>query len=156
MMRTKLLLGVACLISAVAYAQPASVEDAWARATVPGQRATGAFMKIKSANGAKLTGGASPAAGVVEIHEMKLEAGIMKMNAVPGGLDLPAGKTVELRPGSYHVMLMDLKAPLEVGSTLPLTLTFRDAKGVESKLDVKASVAMQPPMSKTGLGDHKP
>ena len=156
MMRTIFLLGVTLLISAVAYAQPATVEGAWARATVPGQRATGAFMKIQSTNGAKLTGGTSPAAGVVEIHEMKLESGIMKMSAIPGGLDLPAGKTVELRPGSYHVMLMDLKAPLEVGSTLPLTLTFKDAKGVESKVDVKASVAMQPPMSRAAMGDHKP
>jgi copper(I)-binding protein len=68
----------------------------------------------------------------------------MKMKAVAGGLDLPAGKTVELKPGGYHVMLMDLKAALPKDSTVPLTLVFKDAKGVESRLELKVPVAATP------------
>ncbi len=119
--------------------------DGWVRATVQGQKATGAFMKITAKNQAKLVAGSSPAAGVVEIHEMKMDKDVMKMAALTSGLDLPAGKTVELKPGGYHVMLMDLKAPLAADSTVPVTLTFQDAKGnkttQELKLPVKAMAA---------------
>jgi len=80
-------------------------------------------------------------AGVTEVHEMKMEGDIMKMRALPGGLDLPAGKTVELAPGGYHVMLMDLKTGLAKDSTVPLTLVFQDAKGVQSKVELKVPVA---------------
>jgi copper(I)-binding protein len=71
---------------------------------------------------------------------MKMVDGVMKMAEVKGGLELPAGKAVELKPGGYHIMLMDLKQPLEKDSTLPLTLIFKDAKGVESKLELKLPV----------------
>ena len=73
---------------------------------------------------------------------MKMEGDIMKMRALPAGLLLPAGKTVELKPGGYHVMLMDLKAALPKDSTIPLTLVFKDAKGVESRLELKLPVAV--------------
>jgi copper(I)-binding protein len=109
---------------------------------VPGQKATGAFMKLTAKDGAKLVGASSPAAGVTEVHEMKMEGDVMKMRAIPG-LDLPAGKAVELKPGGYHVMLMDLKAPLAKDTTVvPLTLTFKDAKGAESKLELKVPVGL--------------
>ncbi len=74
-----------------------------------------------------------------------MESGVMKMAELKGGLDLPAGKAVELKPGGYHVMLMDLKAPLEKGSTVPVTLIFKDAKGAEVRQEVKLPVAMTPP-----------
>jgi len=129
----------------IAWAQSVSVADGWVRATVPGQKATGAFMKITAKDSAKLVSAASPSAGVVEIHEMKMEKDVMKMAPLANGLDLPAGKTVELKPGGYHVMLMDLKAPLAADSTVPVTLTFKDAKGntssQELKLPVKAMAA---------------
>ncbi len=149
-MKAKMLMATALLCSGLASAQGVSIESPWARATVPGQRATGAFMQLQSKAGAKLVGGSSAVAGVVEIHEMKLEGGVMKMRAVPGGLDLPAGQTVELKPGSYHVMLMDLKAPLEMGAVVPITLIFKDGKGVESKVDIKAPVSMQAPGAASG------
>ena len=133
-----------CAVSAMA--QTVTVTDAWARATVQGQKATGAFMKITAKDNAKLVSASSPAAGVVEIHEMKMEKDVMKMAALPNGLDLPAGKAVELKPGGYHVMLMDLKAPLAKDSTVPVTLTFQDAKGVKSNLELKVPVGMQAPM----------
>jgi copper(I)-binding protein len=137
-------LTTACAVSA--FAQNVTVTDAWARATVQGQKATGAFMKITAKDNAKLVSASSPAAGVVEIHEMKMEKDIMKMAALPNGLDLPAGKAVELKPGGYHVMLMDLKAPLAKDTTVPVTLTFQDAKGVKSNVELKVQVGMQAPM----------
>jgi copper(I)-binding protein len=128
-------------------AQPAAavkVEGAWARASVQGQKGTGAFMQLTARDGARLVGAHSPAAGVAEVHEMKMEGDVMKMRSVPA-LELPAGKTVELRPGGYHVMLMDLKAPLMKGSSVPLTLVFQDAKGAESRLDVSLPVGTSAP-----------
>ena len=85
----------------------------------------------------------------------------MRMSALPNGLELPAGKAVELKPGGYHVMLMDLKAPLAKDTTVPVTLTIQDAKGVKSKLELNIQVGMQAPMmqhQKQGEhhhGDHK-
>lgn len=148
-----------CAVSA--FAQNVTVTDAWARATVQGQKATGAFMKITAKDNAKLVGVSSPVAGVAEIHEMKMEKDIMKMAALPNGLDLPAGKAVELKPGGYHVMLMDLKAPLAKDTTVPVTLTFQDAKGVKSNVELKVQVGMQAPMMQQqkqmdhNHGDHK-
>ncbi|MEN9619475.1 MAG: hypothetical protein RL406_1712 [Pseudomonadota bacterium] len=153
-----------CAINA--FAQNVTVTDAWARATVQGQKATGAFMKITAKDNVKLVGVSSPAAGVAEIHEMKMDKDVMKMSALPNGLDLPAGKAVELKPGGYHVMLMDLKAPLAKDTTVPLTLTLQDAKGVKSTVALKVLVGMQPPAmpshdhsthnhSEHNHGDHK-
>ena len=143
-MTTKTLIIAAALLAGTAYAQTVDVKDAWVRTSVPGQKATGAFMKLTAKDGAKLVAASSPVAGVTEVHEMKMEGDVMKMKAVAGGLDLPAGKTVELKPGGYHVMLMDLKAALPKDSTIPLTLVFKDAKGVESRLVLKVPVAAAP------------
>lgn len=114
------------------------------RATVPGQTATGGFMKLTSKQPLRLVGIASPVAKVAEIHEMKMDGEVMRMRAVPG-IDLPAGQTVELKPGGYHLMLQDLKAPLTSNSAIPLTLTFQDAKGRRSALVVNARVGLLKP-----------
>ncbi len=145
---TAAVLTTVCTVSA--FAQNVTVTDAWARATVQGQKATGAFMKITAKDNAKLVGASSPVAGVVEVHEMKMDKDVMKMSALPNGLDLPAGKAVELKPGGYHVMLMDLKAPLAKDTTIPLTLTVQDAKGVKSTVELKLLVGMQAP----GMPSH--
>ena len=143
-MKLKSLAIIAALASSAALAQTVEVKDAWVRTTVQGQKATGAFMKLTAKDGAKLVGVSSPAAGVGEVHEMKMEGDVMKMRAVTG-IELPAGKAVDLKPGGYHVMLMDLKAALPKDSSVPLTLVFKDAKGVESKVEVKAPVATAAP-----------
>jgi hypothetical protein len=143
-MSVKTLIIAAALLAGMAHAQSVDVKDAWVRTSVQGQKATGAFMKLTAKDGAKLVAASSPVAGVTEVHEMKMEGDIMKMKAVAGGLDLPAGKTVELKPGGYHVMLMDLKAALPKDSTIPLTLVFKDAKGMESRLELKVPVATAP------------
>ena len=140
-MNLKPLIAAAALLAGMAHAQSVDVKDAWVRTSVPGQKATGAFMKLTAKDGTKLVAASSPVAGVTEVHEMKMEGDIMKMKAVAGGLDLPAGKTVELKAGGYHLMLMDLKAALPKDSTIPLTLVFKDAKGVESRLELKVPVA---------------
>ncbi|WP_309679322.1 DUF1775 domain-containing protein [Polaromonas sp.] len=135
--------------------QPVQVSDAWVRATVPGQRGSGAFMKITAKEGLRLVGVSSPLAGVAEVHEMKMEDDIMKMRAMPV-LELPAGKTVELKSGGNHVMLMDLKQPLIKGSTLPLTLRFKNAQGVESKLELLLPVSMVAPGPASTVAAGKP
>ena len=140
---------------ALAQTPAVKVDNAWVRATVPGQKGTGAFMNITAKDGMRLVGVASPAAGVAEVHEMKMDGDIMKMRALPG-LDLPAGKTVSLKPGGYHIMLLDLKAPLAKDATAPMTLRFKDAKGVESKLDLMLPVGLAAPGVVTGKpAEHK-
>lgn len=128
----------------LAHGPAVKVEAAWARATVQGQKGTGAFMKITAREGTQLVGVSSSAAGVAEVHEMKMDGDIMKMRALPS-LDLPAGKAVEFKPGGYHIMLMDLKQALTVGSKLPLTLSFKDANGVQSKLELSLPVSSVAP-----------
>jgi periplasmic copper chaperone A len=116
-----------------------AVEGAWVRATVAGQQATGAFMRITAKETMQLVGVSSPAAGVAELHEMKMEGDMMRMRAVDK-LELPAGKLVELKPGGYHLMLQDLKKPLEAGTTVPVTLVLRNAKGAQSRMQLELSV----------------
>lgn len=142
------------LLSSLALAQ-VKVEGGWARATVQGQKATGAFMKLTAPQATRLVAVSSPAAGVAEVHEMKMDGSVMQMRAIPA-LDLPANKVVELKPGSYHLMLMDLKAPLMKDSSVALTLTFKDAKGVETKQQVSLPVTTgMPPGHEHGHADHK-
>ena len=138
-------------------AAPVAVDGAWARASVQGQTASGAFMRLTAPEATRLVRVESPVAGVAEVHEMKMEGDVMKMRALPG-LDLPAGKLVELKPGGYHVMLLDLKAPLAKDSTVPLTLVFQDAKGVESKLNLTVPVGTSAPGGATAgsmMDGHK-
>lgn len=129
----------AALLASTAAIAEVSVKDPWVRGTVAQQKATGAFMQLTSTQDAKLVQAASPAAGVVEIHEMKMDGGVMRMRPV-AALDLPANRTVELRPGGYHVMLIDLKQPLREGDTVALTLTVEARDGKRSTIEVQAPV----------------
>jgi copper(I)-binding protein len=133
------------LFATSALAQEVTVVEPWARATVPGQKATGAFMNITAKQASKLLSASTPVAGITEIHEMKMDKDVMRMSSVPA-LELPAGKTVELKPGGYHVMLMDLKQPLADKSTITMTLTFEDAKGQKSRMEVQVPVRAMTPM----------
>ena len=152
LLRTLTLL--AAIASASAWAQ-VKVDNAWARATVQGQKATGAFMKLTAPQATQLVAVSTPVAGVAEIHEMKMDGGVMKMRAV-SALDLPANQSVELKPGSYHLMLMDLKAPLAKDASVALTLTFKDAKGVESKQQITLPVSTAMPQGAAlQHGEHK-
>jgi copper(I)-binding protein len=144
----------ACLWCGHALAQNVEVKDAWARATVQGQKASGAFMTLTAKADTTLVGAASSVAGVAQVHEMKIDGNTMQMRALTEGLRLPAGKSVALKPGSFHLMLMDLKVPLQKDTTIPMTLRFKDAKGVESTLDVKVPVGTSAPGGDAGAHQH--
>jgi periplasmic copper chaperone A len=146
------------LVTSFAAAQTVTISNPWARATVQGQKATGAFMTVTSKENSKLVAASTPVAGIVEIHEMKMDKDVMKMSALPNGLDLPAGKAVDLKPGGFHIMLMDLKLPLNKDVAVPLTLTFQDSSGKKSQQVVQVPVSVQPPSGqgmKNQHGDHK-
>jgi periplasmic copper chaperone A len=136
----KLFIASLLTLTAAAWAQTTvKVEDAWVRGTVASQKATGAFMRLTSPADARLVSVSSTVAGVVEIHEMAMENDVMKMRQIPG-LALPAGKATELKPGGYHIMLMDLKDQVKGGDTVPLTLTFEDGAKKTFTQEVNAPV----------------
>ena len=147
--------------SVFAQAAPLQVDAAWIRASVPGQSGTGGFMRLTAAEPLTLVGVQTPAAGVAELHEMKMEGDVMRMRPVPE-IALAAGKPFELRPGGHHLMLMNLKAPLKDGSQVPMTLVLRDAKGAERRVPVQVPVALRAPgaaaapsaASAGGMHDH--
>jgi copper(I)-binding protein len=148
-MRMKLLPLVALLPMSAALAQ-VQVSDAWVRGTVQGQHATGAFMKLVAASDSTLVAAASPAAKVVEVHEMKMEGNVMKMRAVER-LPLPAGVSVELKPSGYHLMMMSLQQTMNAGDAIPITLTFEDKSGKRTDVVVKAMVR---PLTASGMPKH--
>jgi len=125
--------------AAGAHAQ-ANISEPWVRGTVPAQKTTGAFMRIQAEQDVRLVAVDSPVAGVAEIHEMTHDGDVMKMRQLKDGLPIAKGATAELRPGSYHVMLLDLKQPLTAGQTVPLTLTFEDAAHQKFTREVQAPV----------------
>ena len=130
-------------------AEPVQVHGAWVRATVAGQKSTGAFMRITASSATRLVGVSSPVAGVAEVHEMKMNGSVMTMREAPV-VELPAGKAVDFKSGGYHLMLMDLKQPLLPGSTVPLALKFRDAEGVKRTLELVVPVSKVAPASAAG------
>ncbi|AOF81983.1 hypothetical protein BSY238_669 [Methyloversatilis sp. RAC08] len=149
-MRRLLTAALLALIAAPAIAD-ITVKDPWVRATVPQQKATGAFMQITAPKAARLVEASSPVAGVTEIHEMTMDKDIMRMRAIPG-IDLPAGKAVELKPGGYHVMLMDLKAPITEGQDVPVTLVIEGADKKRETIVIKATARA---LGASGAMDHK-
>ncbi|MFG5777624.1 copper chaperone PCu(A)C [Comamonas sp. J-3] len=131
------LASLALLGSASVFAQ-VTASNAWTRATVPQQQASGVFMDLRSArDNAKLVGVRSEAAASTEIHEMRMEDNVMKMRAVPS-IDLPKEQTVSLKPGSYHIMLMGLKKPLNAGDQVELTLDVVHQDGSKESIAVTA------------------
>lgn len=120
-------------------AETVSVRNAWARATAPGQKTAGAYMELVSNADAFLIAVASPLAGKAELHNMSMDAGVMRMRPAQK-IDLPAQKMVKLAPGGLHVMLLDIKQPLKEGDKVPLTLTIQEAGGAQSTVKVEAEV----------------
>ncbi|BCL77413.1 hypothetical protein JHS3_31490 [Jeongeupia sp. HS-3] len=112
------------------------IHHPWARATPPGAQSGGVFLLVKNSGDKadELIGVETAAAGTAELHQMKLENGVMKMNAVTS-VEIPAKGEAELKPGGYHVMLFKLVAPLKEGDKFPLTLKFK--RGGSVKVDIK-------------------
>jgi copper(I)-binding protein len=144
--RTALLLAIALSI----WAGDASAEDfsigamqvgnPWTRATPKGSAVAGAYLTISNKGTApdRLVGGSSAVADRFEVHSMMMEQGVAKMRPVEGGLEIKPGETVELKPGSFHIMLLDLKQPLEKGQKVKGTLEFEKAGKVDIEFAVEA------------------
>ncbi|MEE4370950.1 copper chaperone PCu(A)C [Pseudomonas alliivorans] len=148
-----MLLAVSLLgLSAQAFAET-RIDDAWVRATVPGQSATGAFMQITASEDSKLVDVASPVAKTVQIHQMSMKNDVMSMGQV-ASVDLPAGKTVALDADGYHVMFMGLLAQVKEGDQVPLILTVENAKGVKESIKVTAVARSLTADGHSGHGDH--
>jgi copper(I)-binding protein len=134
-------LGLATLLLAGSFAAQAqvTVSDVWVRATVPQQKSTSAFMQLSATADSRLVAVSTPLTPVAEVHEMKMEDGVMRMRRTPG-VELPAGRAVALTPGGYHVMLLDLPRQVKVGETVPLALVFEGRDGRRETREVKAEV----------------
>ena len=134
---------VAAIVLPLAFAGAAhaavTATDAWVRGTVPAQKTTGAFVVLQSSEEARLVGVTTPAAKSAEIHATEQMAGVMHMHALDA-LALPAGRRVELKPGSHHIMLLGLTRALAAGDEVPLTLTIEDRQGRRSRVEVRARV----------------
>jgi copper(I)-binding protein len=135
-----LFLALLCWQTAGAQAPQVRVTDAWVRATVAGQEATGAFLTLESAVPLKLVAVRSPLAAVAEIHETRVNAeGVMQMRAI-SQLDLPAGKVTQLQPGGHHIMLRGLAAQAKAGERTTLILVLEDAAQQRQEIEVPAQI----------------
>jgi hypothetical protein len=150
-MKRLFLVSLLCVATSAAFAQ-VTVKDPWLRATVPQQKATGVFLQITSAKDARLVEARSPVANVVELHEMAMVDNVMKMRAI-SGLALPAGRVVELKPGGYHVMLIDLKQQIKDGDVVPVTLIVEDKDKKRETIEIKAQA--KPLAATQGTGSMK-
>jgi periplasmic copper chaperone A len=133
------------------------VTQAWSRATPKGAKTGAGYLTIenKGSTPDRLIGGSADVAGKVEIHEMAMSNGVMKMRPLEKGVVIEPGKTVKLAPGGYHVMLMDLKSPLKQGEKLPITLEFEKAGKVTVSFDVEGVGAQGPDGASDGKTDMK-
>jgi copper(I)-binding protein len=148
---------VACAtMLAYFFAAPARAEEikagdlvitqAWSRATPGGAKVAGGYLTIENKGSApdRLIGGSADVAGKVQVHEMATNNGVMTMRPLDKGLAIEPGKTVKLAPGSYHLMILDLKSPLKQGDKLPVTLEFEKAGKVKITFDVQGVGAQAP------------
>ena len=142
-------------VVAAASEQQLQVRDPWIRATVAGQKATGAFMVLQPSQPLVLVGARSPLTPVVEVHEMAVVDGVMKMRRIPQ-LALPAGAATGLKPGGYHIMLMNLPQQVKAGDDIPLALVFEDKDGKRTTVNVQAPArALNPTPAPHDHGGHK-
>jgi periplasmic copper chaperone A len=116
----------------------------WTRATPPSARTGGGFMTItnKGTVADRLVSARSNASDKVEVHEMQMDGNVMRMRELAKGLEIPPGATVMLKPGSYHIMFMELKTPFAKDAKVPMTLVFEKAGSIDIQLDVQAMGAM--------------
>jgi periplasmic copper chaperone A len=123
-----------------------TLTDLWARATPPNAPTAGGYMTIANSGGEadRLMSASSPSAQAVEFHEMKVTDGVMTMRKLEGGVDIPAGASVALAPGSFHLMFVEPKKSFARGEQVPVTLTFEKAGTVETFLHVEAIGARGP------------
>lgn len=126
------------------------IDHPWTRATPPSARTGGGYMTITNKGTApdRLIAARSGASAKVEIHEMKMDGTVMRMRELENGLEIPPGATVALKPGGYHIMFMELKAPLEKGGKVPVTLVFEKAGSVDVEFPIQEMGAAHPGQGK--------
>lgn len=127
------------LLATAALADNVSIENAWVRATAPGQKVAGGFMELTADADMTLVGGSSPVSNTLELHVMRMENGVMEMREMKE-IALPKGKTVRLQPGDLHLMFIGLKQQIKPDQKVPLTLRVKGADGKEQKLAIQAEV----------------
>jgi copper(I)-binding protein len=135
-MVTATILLATALLASVAHAQ-ITVQDAWMRATPPGAKIAAGYLTIRNAGSAdRLVGATSPAAERVETHVTARDGDMMRMREVKG-YDVPAKGTLELKPAGAHLMLVNIKAPLKEGTSVPVTLRFQHAGDIKVAFQVR-------------------
>ncbi len=124
------------------------IGNPWTRATPPSAQSGGGFLTItnKGTTPDRLVAVRSTASNKTEIHEMRMDGNVMRMRELEKGLEIPPGATVELKPGSYHLMFMELKAPFAKDAKIPATLVFEKAGSVDVELSVAAMGTASPAM----------
>ncbi len=137
MQRTLITLFASGMLVSAAFADNVKVDNPWVRATAPGQKVAGGFMKLTADADMTLVGGSSPVSKYLELHFMRMENGVMEMREVQE-IKLPKGQTVSLEPGDLHVMFIGLKHQIKPGQKVPMTLIVKDTGGKEQKLEVEA------------------
>ena len=146
-MRKFAALAVALALSGPALAQPAPAvraDQPWARATAPQQQVGAAYVTLTSPAGDRLVGASSPLAARVEVHEMRMDGPVMQMRELPDGLPLLPGQAVTLKPGGYHMMLVNLARPLRAGESIPVQLRFQNAPPLDLQFQVGSPGARGP------------
>jgi copper(I)-binding protein len=139
MQRTLIVFLVSSLLTGAALADSVKIENAWVRATAPGQKVAGGFMDLTADADMTLVGGSSPVSNSLELHFMRMENGVMEMREMKE-IALPKGKTVRLEPGDLHVMFIGLNQQIKPDQKVPLTLRVKSADGKEQKLTIQAEV----------------
>ncbi len=139
MQRTLIAFLAGCLLTQAALADSVKIENAWVRATAPGQKVAGGFMDLTADADMTLVGGSSPVSNSLELHFMRMENGVMEMREMKE-IALPKGKTVRLEPGDLHVMFIGLNQQIKPDQKVPLTLRVKSADGKEQKLAIQAEV----------------
>ena len=137
MQRSILVILTSCLFATSAQADTVKIENAWVRATAPGQKVAGGFMDLTADADMTLVGGSSPVSKSVELHFMRMDNGVMEMRQMKE-IALPKDKTVRLEPGDLHVMFIGLKSQIKPGQKVPITLIVKGTDGKEQKLNVQA------------------
>ena len=137
MQRALILSLIGMALSLPAWADTVKIENAWVRATAPGQKVAGGFLDLTADADMKLVGGSSPASDSLELHMMKMDGGVMIMRQIPE-IALPKGKKVNLKPGGLHIMFIGLKQQIKEGERVPVSLTVLDSAGKEQQLQLEA------------------
>ncbi|WP_420134888.1 copper chaperone PCu(A)C [Rhodopseudomonas sp.] len=140
------LLSSAAVQAAEVKAGDLVIDQAWSRATPGGAKVAGGYLTIenKGTTADRLLSGTADVSGKVDIHEMSMDGGVMKMRMLEKGLPIEPGKTVKLAPGGYHIMFQELKSPLKEGDKVPVTLQFEKAGKVQVTFDVQGVGAKAP------------